>query len=171
MSDLDISEFGHCDCKIYSRKQGGMPLPHWRSLVESKYLSHFELQGRDVTVTIKTIRMSEVIGSGGKKSKKALLTFEGKEKGMVAGVTVLSAIAGIYGDDYDRWVGQRITLYPTTTEASGKVVGTIRVRPTAPAALRSSGSGQKPPPAAAPPPPSDDNEDPGDAPSPEEMGS
>lgn len=144
-------------------------MPHWRSLVESKYLSHFELQGRDVTVAVKSVRMSEVIGSGGKKSKKALLTFEGKEKGMVAGVTVLSAIAGIYGDDYDGWVGKRITLYPTTTEASGKVVGTIRVRPTAPAAQRS--QPPKPPAATAPPPPSDDNEDPGDAPSPEEMGS
>ncbi len=143
-------------------------MPHWRSLVESKYLSHFELRGNDVTVAIKSVRLSEVVGSGGKKSKKALLTFEGKEKGMVAGVTCLSAIAGIYGDDYDQWIGKRITLYPTTTEASGKVVGTIRVRPTAPAPPRSSGSGQKPP--AAPPPPSDDNEDPGDAPSPEEMG-
>lgn len=144
-------------------------MPHWRSLVESKYLSHFELQGRDVTVTIKSVRMSEVIGSGGKKSKKALLSFEGKEKAMVAGVTCLSAIAGIYGDDYDGWIGKRITLYPTTTEASGKTVGTIRIRPTAPAAPRSGGQAQRQAPASTPPP-SEDNEDPGDAPSPEEMG-
>lgn len=145
-------------------------MPHWRSLVESKYLSHFELQGRDVTVTIKSVRMSEVIGSGGKKSKKALIAFEGKEKGMVAGVTCLSAIAGIYGDDYDKWIGQRITLFPTTTEASGKTVGTIRVRPTAPTA-----KSPQPPKPPAPPREStyDDNgDDKGDAPGPdEEMGS
>ncbi len=38
-------------------------------------------------------------GAGGAKSKKAVLFYKGKEKGQVAGVAVLSAIASIYGDD------------------------------------------------------------------------
>jgi hypothetical protein len=131
MSDLDIAEFGPCSCAIHDRRTGEI-MPHWRSLVESKYLSHFELQGRDVTVTIKTVQLDTVIGSGGKKSRKALLHFVGKSKGMVAGVTVLKAIASLYGDDYAGWSGKAVTLYPTTTEASGETVGTIRVRPMAP---------------------------------------
>lgn len=111
-------------------------MPHWRSLVESKYLSHFELAGRDVTVTIKSIALSEIVGAGGKKSKKALVMFQGKQKGMVMGATCLKTIARIYGDDTDAWIGKPITIYPTTTEASGETVGTIRIRPTAPASAR-----------------------------------
>src|SRR5690242_4581989 len=40
----NIAEFGPCDCPIHNRRTGEV-MPHWRSLVESKYLSHFELQG------------------------------------------------------------------------------------------------------------------------------
>jgi hypothetical protein len=132
VSDFNISEFGPCDCPIRNHPQGAI-VPHWRSLVESKYLSHFELAGRDVTVTIKSITLSEIVGAGGKKSKKALVIFQGKQKGMVMGATCLKTIARIYGDDTDAWIGKPITIYPTTTEASGETVGTIRIRPTAPA--------------------------------------
>jgi hypothetical protein len=170
MSDLDIADFGPCNCPIHNRRTGEV-MPHWRSLVESKYLSHFELQGRDCVVVIKSVRLSDVIGSGGVKSKKALVMFEGKQKGAVMGVSCLSTIAGIYGDDYDRWIGQPITLYPTTTEASGKTVGAIRVRPTAPAkrtgGARPAGAPPAEPPARGP----GDDEDRGDAPDPSEMGS
>ena len=133
MSDFNINEFGACSCPIRTTPKGPI-VPHWRSLIESKYLSHFELNGRDVSVTIKSVVLADVVGTGGKKSKKALMMFEGKQKGMVAGATVLKTIARIHGDDYAQWVGKRITIYPTTTEASGETVGTIRVRPTAPAA-------------------------------------
>lgn len=108
-------------------------MPHWRSLVPSKYVSHYDLAGNDVVVTIASIKLADVIGSGGKKSQKALVTFRGKEKGMVMGATCLKTIAGLYGDDYTGWVGKAITIYPTTTEASGETVGTIRVRPVKPA--------------------------------------
>ena len=125
-------------------------MPHWRSLVDSKYLSHFELQGRDVTVTIKSVRLSEVIGTGGKESTKALFMFEGKQKGAVMGVSCMKSIASMYGDDYDNWVGKRITLYPTTTEASGETVGTIRVRNTVPGGSAARPAGRSEPPAREP---------------------
>lgn len=166
MSDFNITEFGPCDCPIRNHPKGPT-VPHWRSLVESKYLSHFELGGRDVTVTIKSITLSEIIGAGGKKSKKALVMFQGKQKGMVMGATCLKTIARIYGDDTDTWIGKPITIYPTTTEASGETVGTIRIRPTAPAPR--DGAARPAPRAAEPPPgerqPGDDgDEDKGDVP-------
>jgi len=101
-------------------------------LVPSKYVSHYDLAGRDVIVTIASVKLAEIIGSGGKKSQKALVTFKGAEKGMVMGATCLKTIAGLYGDDYSTWLGKPITIYPTTTEASGETVGTIRVRPVKP---------------------------------------
>lgn len=139
-------------------------MPHWRSLVESKYLSHFELAGRDVTVTVKSIALSEIIGAGGKKSKKALVMFQGKQKGMVMGATCLKTIARIYGDDTDAWLGKPITVYPTTTEASGETVGTIRVRPNRPTGS-STARGSAPPAEQQREPGGDDEpEDKGDVP-------
>jgi hypothetical protein len=131
MSDFAISEWGPCACPLRLQR-GGPIVPHWRSLVPSKYVSHYDLSGNDVVVTISSIKLAEVIGSGGKKSQKALVAFKGKEKGMVMGATCLKTIAGLYGDDYATWVGKAITIYPTTTEASGETVGTIRIRPVKP---------------------------------------
>jgi hypothetical protein len=160
VTDFSLADFGPCDCPIRLQPKGPI-VPHWRSLIESKYLSHFELQGHDVTVTIRSIAMSEVIGAGGKKSKKAVVMFQGKQKGMVMGATCLKTIARIYGDDTDGWLGKPITIYPTTTEASGETVGTIRIRPTAPAGRSAAARA-----AAELPPrePGDDDEDKGDVP-------
>lgn len=169
---LDLSEFGPCSCPIRNHRTGDI-MPHWRSLVESKYLSHFDLQGRDCTVTIAAIKKDDVVGAGGVKSKKAVVRFEGKEKSAVMGVACLSAIASMYGDDISQWPGKRITIYPATTEASGKAVGTIRVRPSMPAPQN--GARRSPPAAAAAASaPAGDvptDEDRGDEPKPEEMGS
>lgn len=156
MNDFTLSDFGPCTCPIRFNPKGPI-VPHWRSLVDSRYLSHFELSGRDVTVTIRSVKLADVIGSGGKKSKKALVMFDGKSKGMVMGATCLKTIASIYGDDYERWIGQRITLYPTTTEAGGETVGTIRIRNCAPAPARGTTAA------------SQQGEDKGDAPTDEEL--
>lgn len=142
MSDFSIAEWGPCSCETIKRK--GIAVPHWRSLVPSKYVSHYDLKGRDCTVTIKAIKLADIVGSGGKKSQKALVTFNEAEKGMVMGATCLKTIAGMYGDDYDTWVGKRITIYPTTTEASGETVGTIRVRPQKPAEKKAEEKAREP---------------------------
>jgi hypothetical protein len=163
--DLDIREFGPCSCNLHNRKTGEI-MPHWRSLVPSKYVSHYDLNGSDVVVTIASIKLAEVIGAGGKKSQKALASFVGKEKAMVMGATCLKSIASLYGDDYTAWKGKRVTIYPTTTEASGETVGTIRVRNVAP-----KGPGAREPQPQIPPPrePGDEAEDRGDEPTAEEM--
>jgi hypothetical protein len=118
-------------------RNGGMKMPHWRALVDSRFLNHAALDGKDCTVTIKTIKLAMVETNTG-KGNKAHIYFENKEKPMLCGVTVLAAIAGMYGDDYNGWIGKRVTLYPTIIETRTGPTGTIRIRPKIPAAAKPS---------------------------------
>ncbi len=120
--------FSPCDCKALAYKNGGINVPHWRALVDSRFLNHAMLDGKDCTVKIRDIKLAMVETNTG-KGNKAHLYFEGKEKPMLAGVTVLSSIAKLHGDDYKGWLGKSITIYPTVIETRTGPTGTIRVRP------------------------------------------
>ena len=106
-------------------------MPHWRALVDSRFLNHAALDGKDCTVTIRDIKLISVETNIG-KGNKAHFFFEGKEKPALMGVACMSAIAKLYGDDYKGWIGKRITLYPTVIELKAGPTGTIRVRPKIP---------------------------------------
>lgn len=103
--------------------------------MDREYLFAFDLQGRDVTLTIERVTAGELTALGGRKSKKPLCHFrEGKEKKPLAlNSTNCKAIAALYGNDCDAWIGKRITLYPTQTQMAGETVDCIRVRPSVPA--------------------------------------
>jgi hypothetical protein len=111
-------------------------MPHWKSLMDREYMFAFDLQGKDVTVTIDRITQGELTALGGRKSKKPLCFFrEGREKKPLAlNSTNCKVIAAMYGNDTADWAGKRITLYPTTTSMAGETVDCIRVRPQAPTA-------------------------------------
>lgn len=113
----------------------------WRSMFEGKYLGAWNLidadgNRRDVTVTIESVTAEMVVGEGGKKNKKPVLRFVGKDLPMVIGKTVGKTIAAMYGHDTKAWIGRRITLYPATTEVGGETKDCIRVRPGIPAEPR-----------------------------------
>lgn len=116
---------------------------HWRQMTDgSQWLTHLDLldaegKAREFNVTIESVKGGEVVGEGGKKSKKPVLRFRGAKKPLACGATICKTIERIAGSpDPKDWVGKRITLYVTTTEITreGKreTVGCIRVRPTAP---------------------------------------
>lgn len=108
-------------------------MPHWRALVDSRFLNHAALDGKDCTVKIRDIKMAEVETNIG-KGNKAHMFFDGKQKPMLCGVTVLSTIAKLYGDDYKAWIGKSITIYPTVIETTKGATGALRVRPKVPSA-------------------------------------
>lgn len=132
---------------------------HYKKMFDDKeHLYAFDLDGRDVTVEIEDVRAGEVTGDKGKKSKKPVIKFVGKEKKLAINKTNGKIIASLYGKDTDDWIGQLITIFPTTTEFGGDTVDCIRVRPQRPAQRpRSGGNDRKqdkrtqqsaPPPAA-----------------------
>lgn len=109
-------------------------MPDYRTMFDKEHLGAWDLQGRDVTVTIADVKAGQLVGEGGKKAKKPIIRFEGKEKTFACNVTNAKAIAGMYGNDTTKWVGQRITLFPTVTQFGGEQKECIRVRPSKPSA-------------------------------------
>lgn len=104
----------------------------YRSMFDRDYIFAFDLDGRDVTVTISKVVAGELTGEGGRKSKKPIMFFEGKDKGLAINKTNGKTIASMYGNDTTKWIGERITLYPTTTQMGGETKDCIRVRPRIP---------------------------------------
>lgn len=117
--------------------------------MDSDWLRSVDIEGKgEPTVTIARVVGGEVTGVGGKKNKKPVLYFEGKSKPLAIGATIGKAIERMYGPKTEEWVGKRITLYVTTTNAmSGEVVSCIRVRPTVPVGKTKAAALESPPPA------------------------
>lgn len=121
-------------------------MAHWRTMLEGKYLAHYHLetddgQTPDVVVTIDRCEAGEVIGDGGRKSRKPLLYFVGKTLPLVVNATIGKTIQGMYGAETRGWHGKRIAIYSTTTERAGETLRCIRVRPQIP---NDTGAGRKP---------------------------
>lgn len=91
-----------------------------------RYIKVGDLDGRDVVVTIKDVKL-ESVGQG--QQSKPVAYFKGTDKGLVLNVTNSKRIATIAGsNNTDDWRGTKITLYGTETEFQGDVVECIRVR-------------------------------------------
>jgi hypothetical protein len=104
-------------------------MPDYRTLFDSEFLYAFHLQGREVTVEVARVTGGEVTGTGGKKSRKPLAYFKGKDKPLALNKTNCKAIAAMYGTDTAKWLGKRVTIYPTTTSFGNETVDCVRVRP------------------------------------------
>lgn len=108
-------------------------MSHWRAMTDSEWLRSFDLQGRDVTVTIDKVVAGEVTGENGRVNKRPVLYFRGKGKPLAANATNCKTIARMYGNDTREWVVKRVTLFPATTKAkSGEMVDCLRIRPEIP---------------------------------------
>ncbi len=102
----------------------------YRSMYDREYVGAWDLPG-DATVEIVKVDCKE-LNNGKSKNKKPVLWFKGKDKAFVCNKTNGKIIAGLYGNDMDKWIGKKITLYATTTNAMGETVDCIRIRNVAP---------------------------------------
>lgn len=107
-------------------------MPHWRSMTDRDFLYAYDLQGRDVTVTIEKVVAGELTSTGGKKTRKPVVHFVGKSKPLALNATNAKTIASLYTNMTESWIGKRITIYPTDTQMNGETIECIRVRPTVP---------------------------------------
>jgi hypothetical protein len=102
---------------------------HWRALLESDVIRYVDLDGKEYTLRIAAIKRGKVVGTGGKSTGKAMISFEGREKPLAAGTAVLSQIAALYGNDTKAWVGKAVTIYgDPTIKYGGQAVGGVRVK-------------------------------------------
>lgn len=107
----------------------------------SNYIKASDLKGQTVAVVISHVDMEEV---GRTQDRKAVVYFEGKDKGLVLNKTNANKIIQLTGSPVtEDWRGARIAIYPTQTEFGGEQVECVRVKAAPPAARQ----------AVAPPPP------------------
>lgn len=130
-------------------------MPDVRKLFDKAYIYAYDLEGRDVTVTIERVAGGTLIGTGGKSNKKPIVFFKGTEKGLALNITNARTIAGLYGGfDSEAWIGKKITLYATTTTFGAQTVDCIRIRNVIPKGKGEPIRDDVPPPTAeAPAPP------------------
>lgn len=90
-------------------------------LFPSKYLSGKDLKGRTVTARISRISsVSMPDRESGGRTKKHVLYFAGKDKGVVLKRTTAMQIAEALGTpETDNWVGKYVELFPVTIDAFG----------------------------------------------------
>jgi hypothetical protein len=108
----------------------------------SHYLKASDLGTGSPVVTIARVEHEPV---GREREMKAVLYFEGKEKGVVLNKTNARKITELVGSpETDEWAGFKIRIFATTTEFGGETVECIRVKAAGPA------NGHKPAPKAEP---------------------
>ena len=90
----------------------------------NRYLKAADLNGRDVTVTIKSVEREEI---GFDKERKLVLAFANTEKLMVCNKTNGIAIAKMHGEETDDWVGKKIILCAKDVEFQGTMTSALRV--------------------------------------------
>jgi hypothetical protein len=113
----------------------------YREMYDHLWLKCFHLRGTEHRVRIVKVEAGELIGDGGRKARKPVLTLEWqrnapndvRELPFAISKTDGKTIAGMYGSDPRAWVGKEVILYPTTTRSpTGGTVECIRIKPMVP---------------------------------------
>lgn len=97
----------------------------YETLFPGRFIKAADLRGKDVHLTIRAIRAEDIDGK-----TKAVLTFEGTKKEMVANRTNAESIKLMFGRETDAWIGKSITIFPATIADpfNGGTTSAIRVK-------------------------------------------
>lgn len=80
-------------------------------LYAGRFLKAGELLGKKPTLTILDVDLEELQGDDGTKKAKAILSFKGTEKKLVACKTNGLCIKEMFGKELAGWLGKRITIF------------------------------------------------------------
>jgi hypothetical protein len=97
-------------------------------LYPSKYVKAEDLGGKEITKTIKAVRLEELEGVDGQKKTKVIVYFSDSAKMWVMPRTCGEALRVMFGKDTDQWVGKRVTLFSKKVDSFGEEVDAVRVR-------------------------------------------
>ena len=107
---------------------------HWKKLYNPDYLGAYSLEvGKDMVVTIATVKNEMVMSADGKKEECMVMRFVENIKPLILNATNAKTITKIYKTPYlEEWNGKKIQLFTDKVKAFGEVVEALRIRPTAP---------------------------------------
>lgn len=105
-------------------------MTHWKKLTNPNYLGAYSIEdGKDLILTIDTVREETVIGTDGKKDDCVVAHFQERVKPMILNATNLKMIAKIYNTPYvEDWRGKKIQVGIEKVKAFGEIVEALRVR-------------------------------------------
>jgi len=98
----------------------------------SEFVAAEEFNDKDVSLTIKSVKVDSLRTTDGSTEQKPVLYFNETPKKLVLNKTNATQIAQLHGAKAEKWVGKKVTLFPTTCAAFGQTVDCIRIRPTMP---------------------------------------
>lgn len=104
---------------------------HYRKLLNPDYLGEYEFApGEEKLVTIRTVDINEITGTGGKKDNKPVMHFVEQVKPLILNSTNFKMLTKLFKSPYiEDWAGKQIVLYGDPTVTFGKeVVGGVRIR-------------------------------------------
>ena len=96
-----------------------------RTAFPSEFLKVADLDGRDLILTIASVKMVDLPNSD---ETKPVVYFEEKKQGLVLNRTNNKSIQKLLGWDSAKWVGCSITLFETDVPFKGDVVAAIRIK-------------------------------------------
>lgn len=107
---------------------------HWKRLINPDYLGAYSLDpGKDMVLTIKSVRREVITGTGGKQEECTVCHWQENQKPMILNRTNCKTISKVCGSPYiEQWAGHRIQIYATTTRMAGETVECLRIRDKAP---------------------------------------
>ncbi len=103
-------------------------MPDYRTMFDYEYAKAWDLKG-DTTLTISEVKAGAIEDhKTNTKDKCPIVYFEKATKGLPLNKTNAKTIAGLYGNDTEKWTGKDVTLYPTQVQAFGATHDAIRIR-------------------------------------------
>lgn len=103
---------------------------HWKNLFPNKMLllgSQNLNENEELVAEISQVNIEEIRNTSGQIERVPVLKFVNAPP-MVLNITNTRAIASMYGERYDSWVGCSIQIYATKVKAFGQETMALRVR-------------------------------------------
>lgn len=97
----------------------------YRILFPGKYIQSADFKGKDVTLTIASIRAEQI-----EDTPKAIMGFHETKKLLVLNRTNAESLKLMWGPDTDNWIGKHVTFYPAVMKDpfGDEMITAIRVR-------------------------------------------
>lgn len=107
-----------------------MAKTHYKKFLNPDYLGAYALEdGRDIILTIGSIKQDTVVGTDGKKEVCSVCHFRENVKPMILNATNSKTIAKLFDSPYvEDWIGHRIQIGIERVKAFGDVWDALRVR-------------------------------------------
>lgn len=104
-------------------------MAHWKKFMDKNYLGSWDIEDKDLVLTIKSVGVESVSNPSGKSEEKLVMHFVEDYKPMILNATNCKAIEKVCGTpDIENWVGNKVSIFTTKITAFGEETDALRIR-------------------------------------------